>query len=517
MSGWPILDPSDDRRLAEAAATGEINALAQIFDTYAPRLYDYCHALLRDRDLAAAALHDTLLAAWVHVGVLDDPGRLRPWLYALARRECLRRLRLPDAHGAPAGPGLVVDPHTGEARPPVRAPEAADPFAGEDEVARRMELRRMVHGALSGLGGRPREALDLLLRHALEPNEIAGVLMLADPEAARLAAEARARLDEALLIAIIARTPDCPEVAALTMNEPSPLPPEKAREVGRHVAECPRCAPQRERQVATGRLMQSLPVASMPDDLRDAVLIAATDPEYDEVRAHAAHNAEPFDDRGRPTAGDRSTRRAAPGGEGRKRERGVLPVVAAAVVVLLVVAAAYMVLPDGSGAPAASGSSSGPSMTDPEDAQSEPEDPTESPEPTADRPTPTRSSTSPSPSRTRTPSPSASTSSPPARGVLSVGGCSIPEGSRSCSFTVSARGGPVRWSVRSAQGVVASGGGTLAGGASAQVTATREGACTESGSGSVRLSPNGTAVVTWACATPPPREEPSPDGPQRRG
>ncbi|HEX2316906.1 MAG TPA: hypothetical protein VHJ17_24380, partial [Thermomonospora sp.] len=92
MSGRPTPDPADhptdthptdarpaddaagDEGLARAVAAGDVAALALVADRHAPRLYDYCHALLRDGDTAAAALRDTLLAAWAHAGGLADPG-----------------------------------------------------------------------------------------------------------------------------------------------------------------------------------------------------------------------------------------------------------------------------------------------------------------------------------------------------------------------------------------------------------------------------------------------------------
>ena len=57
MAGWPSLGRVEDRRLAQALRDGDALALAEIYDFYAPRLFDYCHALLRDQDLAADALH----------------------------------------------------------------------------------------------------------------------------------------------------------------------------------------------------------------------------------------------------------------------------------------------------------------------------------------------------------------------------------------------------------------------------------------------------------------------------
>ncbi|RFU38472.1 sigma-70 family RNA polymerase sigma factor, partial [Actinomadura logoneensis] len=181
VSGWPTLDRLDDERLARSLArsgahvlsgpppgdataplpAADTDALARLVDAYAARLFDYCHALLRDQDQAARALHAALLAAYAHAGRLADPAAFRAWLYALVRNECVRRLR---------------DPR----RPAERreAPEVEDLFLDEADRARRLATRRLVHAALGGLRGSEREALDLLLRHGLDDAEVGAVLDL---------------------------------------------------------------------------------------------------------------------------------------------------------------------------------------------------------------------------------------------------------------------------------------------------------------------------------------------------
>jgi hypothetical protein len=73
--------------------------------------------------------------------------------------------------------------------------------------------------------------------------------------------------------------------------------------------------------------------------------------------------------------------------------------------------------------------------------------------------------------------------------------------SRSCTVTVTASGGSVNWSVTGTSGgVSASGGGFLAAGQSAGVTATRGGDwCWSHGSGSVSFSSGASASVDWYC------------------
>ena len=63
------------------------------YDRYAAALYGYCHWMLHDSADAAEALKDTFVIAAATLGDLSEPAKLRPWLFALARNECRRRIR----------------------------------------------------------------------------------------------------------------------------------------------------------------------------------------------------------------------------------------------------------------------------------------------------------------------------------------------------------------------------------------------------------------------------------------
>src|SRR5258707_8831740 len=60
---------------------------------YPPTLYAYCRPLRAEPADAADAVQDTFIIAGGKLAALRDPDRLRPWLYAVARNECSRRLR----------------------------------------------------------------------------------------------------------------------------------------------------------------------------------------------------------------------------------------------------------------------------------------------------------------------------------------------------------------------------------------------------------------------------------------
>ncbi|MQY06513.1 RNA polymerase sigma factor [Actinomadura macrotermitis] len=508
MSAWPSLDRLDDERLAHALAAGDPGALSRLVDRYAARLYDYCHALLRDQDAAAVALHDALLGACAHAALLQRPGRFRSWVYALVRNECLRHLRDP-------------------ARPAERheAPEVEDMFLDGPERAQRLETRRLVHGALAGLRGREREALDLLARHGLDPAEIGDVLGLPAQQATELVGAARARLDDALAAALIARggQDGCPGAAAIAGDAAgggeSPLPPATVRKLVRHIGTCPVCGERRDRTVSTARLLQVLPVALMPLNVRDRILATAADPARAETLHAAVLRAEPFDERGWPVPLEPGEAPRSRGGHVPPR---LLPAIAAAAVVMLLVTGAFMLMPGGPGkeagaqSPATSAPAADPSATDGETDRPEPTpSATPTPTPSTTSPTPTPTTTSPTPTPHRTPTrkpPHASrTPEPTAPGTLVVNGCTIPEGATTCGITVRAVGGPVTWAVTGAAGVTASGGGRLRAGGTAAVTAARSVDCSadaQGGSGTVTFSPGGSAEVFWTCPQPKPQPKP---------
>src|SRR3954463_7292371 len=96
VAGWPSIDRAADQRLAQSLYAGDMTALPEIYDAYAPRLFDYCHVLLRDQEGAALALHDSLITAQERIGTLADARRFRGWLYSVTRNECLRRRAYAD-------------------------------------------------------------------------------------------------------------------------------------------------------------------------------------------------------------------------------------------------------------------------------------------------------------------------------------------------------------------------------------------------------------------------------------
>lgn len=153
------------------------------YDAYAEGLYTYCLSVLRDHRAAAESLRSTFVLADRHIGRLPDLDLLKPWLYALARYECLVRL---DAHvrvgSGPARPEdvRVVWAHE-RCLPPLSsdADEPVDLFPGTEAgraPARHGDLDELAWPEAVGLTPERREALELSVRHGLDPRGLAAVL-----------------------------------------------------------------------------------------------------------------------------------------------------------------------------------------------------------------------------------------------------------------------------------------------------------------------------------------------------
>jgi DNA-directed RNA polymerase specialized sigma24 family protein len=123
----------DDREVVAAIAAGDRAGIATAYDKYAAGLYGYCHWMLGGPADAAEALRDTFAAA---LGNLPEAPEPRPWLYALARNECQRRLvTTSPVRGEEADP---TDQRTDTADQPIdvdQPPDATLQFRAVRELA----------------------------------------------------------------------------------------------------------------------------------------------------------------------------------------------------------------------------------------------------------------------------------------------------------------------------------------------------------------------------------------------
>ncbi|WP_326555004.1 sigma-70 family RNA polymerase sigma factor [Micromonospora sp. NBC_01813] len=309
----------DDRAVVAALVAGDPRGLDGAYRAYADRLYTYCRFLLRDADAAADAVHDTFILAGQRAAQLRDPDRLRPWLYAIARNECLRVMRgrlrqLPlDEAGQLAAP--AVDPVSG---------------LGAEQV------RELIWAAAAGLNPGDRQVFELSIRHELSAAEVGAVLGVSDSHAHARLSRVRAQLERSIGALLVARTgaADCADLAGLLHGWDGTLTVLLRKRVSRHIESCSICAERRRQQVSPAALFSAyatLPLLAVPPELWPRLVSTSTDAGQAAARGRIDRRAGRFD----PVTGF-------PRPADRRRGRALAAGLAAAVALVLLLGAAVL-------------------------------------------------------------------------------------------------------------------------------------------------------------------------------
>ncbi|MBB2912573.1 DNA-directed RNA polymerase specialized sigma24 family protein [Streptosporangium becharense] len=311
----------NDGVLVEALRARDPRALAALYDCYAESVYRYCCAMLGAPDCAQVALRDTFIAAEAHIHALADSRRLEAWLYALARRECVRR-----------GPAADADPRSSASEaPPVCDPWQSAPVAAPDGDA---DLRVVAWHAVRSMSPGDREILELSCRHGLGPADLAAVLGVGVKTAGALYESARERLRDVVTAEVLVRRGphDCAGRARLAAGFSGEFTRETRERVVRHVGRCDICAPHRVRQISAAKVFDLLPLTDVPPTLRVRVMSCFTDPELVPYRRHVAGRVGLLDGAGFPVPGVRRSR-----GRSRAMAGAAVAVAASAALVLIFV------------------------------------------------------------------------------------------------------------------------------------------------------------------------------------
>ncbi|MEZ7125875.1 sigma factor [Nonomuraea sp. AD125B] len=495
MPGWPTVDRAADHDLVEALRRADADAPAALFDSYGERLHDYAYCLTGEPDLSADAVHDALVSAQGWIERLREPGRLRPWLYALTRSQVGARLA-----------------HRGT---PPQGPPLPDPDGQPDP-----ELADLVHETLGELTGVDREVLELSLRHGLTPSEVGAVLALTSRQAVARLTRARDHLEIAVAAVVLARTgrAHCPDLSAMVDSWEGPLTPLLRRRLSGHIGGCEVCGERRRGQVDGGRLLDLVPVGYPPLSLRRRVIETSVSPGRDQARTLILERGEGFDRAGFPVAGERRSRR--------RRPRRLAPVVLAGACVLAATGAVVVInggeaadktslrfapAPTASAVPSAS--SVPPAYDQSPDPVPDQDEVTPSPEPSPsasrttpdDRPAATRPTTRPAtlPSTPPRRAPVRNTRRPAPAPRL---GTSCPKAiDGAAQIGLSARGAAVSWVATASQGLeVSPASGSIKAGGSVRVRVTVTDP-EEAGDGRVSFTSNGgtsTCSLSWEGSQP---------------
>ena len=234
-----------DSEFVASILAGDPEGLAAVYDKYAGDLYGYCQSLLQDQHDAADAVQDTFVIAASKLAGLRDPERLRAWLFAVARNECLHRLKSRRAAASLS-----------------EAPEPADDSVDIAVVAERAETVALIRAAVGGLNDGERDIINQLW-HGLEVAEVAAVLGVSRNHAHTLFSRARNQLEASVGVLLVGRAGrrDCATLDSLLGDWDGRLTALLRKRVGRHIDRCQVCSDRRRKELTPALLYGVTPGA----------------------------------------------------------------------------------------------------------------------------------------------------------------------------------------------------------------------------------------------------------------
>ncbi|MFL5819437.1 MAG: RNA polymerase sigma factor [Solirubrobacteraceae bacterium] len=159
-----------DEMLVAGVRDGDERAFEAIVDRYDRPLLSFCRHMLGSREEGEDALQQTFLGAYRDLVSSTKPIRLRPWLYAIARNQCLsilraRREKLPLDDAEPATDGLAAEVQQREDLRNMLVDLARLP---DDQRAALVlaELGSLSHAEIAATVGCPREKVKALVFQA---------------------------------------------------------------------------------------------------------------------------------------------------------------------------------------------------------------------------------------------------------------------------------------------------------------------------------------------------------------
>ena len=277
----------EDPEVVAAIVAGDPAGLAEAYDKYAVPLYSYCRSMLREPADAADAVQDTFLVAAAKLHSLRDPGKLRAWLYAVARNECLRRLQAGNALSA--------------LEEAVDLPTQTAEVGVATELA---ELAELVRAAIGGLNPGERDVIELSLVAELDGDELAEALGVSRNHAHARLSRARSQLERSLGALIVARTgrTACPDLRIILAGWDGQMTVLMRKRISRHIERCEVCGERKRRELTPALFSAAMPLAALFPGFREQLLrmLADRSPAGLAHRLTVANRAGPFGPNGFP-------------------------------------------------------------------------------------------------------------------------------------------------------------------------------------------------------------------------
>jgi RNA polymerase sigma-70 factor, ECF subfamily len=143
-----------DLDLIRRMASGDENAMHELYAAYGQRLYAYALRLTNDHAVAEDVTQETLVTAWRTAGNFRGEGRLIAWLLGIVHHSALKSLRHASQPLEENAVGINASP---------------------EEQAQAEELKRWVRKGLQNLSSEHRAVLELVFYQGLTLQEVAAV------------------------------------------------------------------------------------------------------------------------------------------------------------------------------------------------------------------------------------------------------------------------------------------------------------------------------------------------------
>lgn len=257
--------PDSDGDLVLLALEGRQDAFSALYERYFQSIFDFLTRLLRNREEAADVAQDTFIKALEQLGNLKNPDRFKSWLFTIAHRTGLNRIRSSKRTTVVGG---VDDDERA-----TMAVADPDPTADPEQMAATQEAADIVWEAAALLDPRTYAVMDLHVRQGLDSAEIAEVMGVTKGNAYTMVSRMKQSFSSTLATYLLVRKgrQDCDDLAGIVEPDVAKMTPELRRKADRHVAKCSVCSDNKALYFEPVKLFAALMLVPLPAGLKASI------------------------------------------------------------------------------------------------------------------------------------------------------------------------------------------------------------------------------------------------------
>ena len=257
--------PDSDGDLVLLALEGRQDAFSALYERYFPSVFDFLTRMLRNREEAADVAQDAFIKALEQLGNLKNPERFKSWLFTIAHRTGLNRIRSSKRTKAV---GRVDDDERA-----TMAVADPDPTSNPEQMAATQEAADIVWEAAALLDPRTYAVMDLHVRQGLDSAEIAEVMGVTKGNAYTMVSRMKQSFSNTLATYLLVRKgrQDCDDLAGIVEPDVTKMTPDLRRKADRHVAKCSVCSENKAIYFEPVKLFAALMLVPIPAGLKASI------------------------------------------------------------------------------------------------------------------------------------------------------------------------------------------------------------------------------------------------------